>query len=130
MNLISLTDYMEQRAAQAPGEFFKFKKTNEKLYLNGGCNCPDVSSGVIVVDGIKVTVLYYCLVTIGKEQDIFDYHFVILFPEGHYERGNYIYDFETSFEDYITQYVECKVLNFYYHPTPIFKEAVIYGYKI
>lgn len=130
MNQINITDYMNQRAAQAPNEFFKYKKTSENFYLNGDCSCPDVSSAVITVDGIKITVLYYCLVTLSEDKDVFDYRYVILYPSGNYERGSYIYDFETSFADYITQYVECKVLNFYYHPTPIFKEAVIYGYKI
>lgn len=124
MENVSLTRYLQLKQ---PNTMHKFKAT-ENYYLQGCCNAPDVTTKIIRLFDIKATVLYFCLVTIDKEKTVYDYRFAILYPDNHYEQGNYIYDFETSFDDYITQYVQCQVLNLYTPCIPQLKEAVIFNH--
>ena len=125
MDTINLTQYLKLKPFNHIPEP---KAGKAKYYLKGCCSAPDVASKVIRLFNVKATVLYFCLCSVENDKTVFDYRFTILYPDGHYEQNNWQYDFETSFEDYITQYVQCQICNLYFQPVPQFKEAVIFNH--
>lgn len=124
MNKMSLFQYLQLKSQTVK----RFDCTSDKLYLKGCCSFPDVATMVIRLFNIKATVLYYCLVSLDNGKTQFIYRFTILYPDNHYEQGNYLYDYETPFNDYITQYVQCQILNLYTPCIPVLKEAVIFNH--
>ena len=122
-----LTQYLQIKASNS--NIGKQSSTfNDHFYLKDCGSSPSLGSLVIRLFNHKATIIYYCVVPPEPGKTVFDYRFAILYPDNHYEQGNYIYDYKTTFEDYITQYVQCQIAVLYTPNIPQYKEAVIFNH--
>lgn len=88
---------------------------------------PQYSCLIVKCCKLKASVFYYHSLDM-PEYDTF-YHFAILYPQGFYKTDKIrIDDLDTTFEKYITEYVQCALSNMLELPTPIFRDAVIFNH--
>ena len=125
IHYVTLQQYLEKRREQKT----KSESFSGPIFCTKFMDKTQYDCIVVKYGNLKASVFYYLSLDLPKYE--LNYHFAILLPYSYYKTDILKYselDYKTTFEQYITEYVQTELCFLLERPRPKFREAVIFDH--